>query len=1847
MSVAHDRVPLTPRQLDIFVDQHVNKDVPLYNIGGYVIIPEAVDVGAFTRAFQKEIALHDAFDLRFERSGAGVVQFLQPQRYLLATHDFSEQEDARASALQWLHAAFRRPFDLADEPLHLSGLMRIDEREYWYYSIAHHLIIDGWGYGLWVRRLIERYQVETGARTHSRPPGVRFLDCVRARVAVADSYRVAKSAGYWKAVLAQWPGVLLQPRALLPAGHASPSYRLSREWPCARKLQIQHRAQQLGVQWHHFLIAALCIYFCSVTNRRALMIGLPAHNRRGAEKEVIGTFVGVSPCLVALEEGATVASVLKTLKRVMTEAARYRETSVGEMMRIAGGLGHTPRQLFDLQFNYLRLDYQTGDSGLTTRTVYLANDRAPTPLALNVCEFGADHPIEIQLDINEAYFQPWEAGLLHGRLEYVLDQALADPQALLANFDCIPPEEQLRLRQLSGQVETPPEVELDVAARFQSMARLYPDRAAIRSIRGESPGAELSYSELDRRASELAARLARFSSNAGTLARRPVAICVARGEGLIIAILATARLRRPYVILDVTHPVERLQFIVADAQPEIVLADRTSAAIAAALGVLPVDTDDSNTASNDWSLAQMPNGDLPRTYSELRNEAACIVYASDATGCPTGVVVSQAGILNLAGSQDALFTSVLERFGVTALSIDFHEAAESLPSGRPIRGSTAQVFDSRGRLAPLGAAGELWVGGPGVAIGYLNLPEATAARFVADPTSDSGGRLYRTGDRVRWRSDGALEFLGRIDEQPGGQAERLEVEPESPRPDLAEDVRRAWQSVLRCPVVPLDENFFEFGGQSLAAMDIVAWLGERFGVDLPVSEFLQAGTVRRQAARLQRLLDQRQRTGPPVAKSQSERVPLTFMQESLWSAHRLSGGSHQYNVPGTFRIRGPLDVRALEAAIRILLARHPALASVVVEDQERAYAHLCDPARFELHVEDVSALTAIRRSELIDALAREECLCSFELDHELPVRARLLRLDGFEHVLFLTVHHIAVDALSLRILFKELAALYAAAGSMAQAGQQPHAVFASREREWVATAAGRESQTYWRTYLRDAPLDHKLPLDHPRPDKPSYRGRILRSELDSHSTARIRAQAAAAGVSLFSLLSAALALLVGEYGGERDVVLGTSVNMRTSRALYDSIGLFINTLVLRTRYAARERWLEVARRNHQDWLENLRHAQLPYQLILAAANPPRVPGLNPLSQIWLVVHSQAVDELVLPGLETRLIQYDEAAAKVDLLVTIAEQGGQFSLEWLYAEDLFDRRTMQSLFDTYCRMLRAVDNLAEVPAGSLCGLLGAQSEEIVGPIRTSREPGVSIAERISRHALETPAALALVGAEGHLTYAALASRIRRLRSLLTQLGVVAGERVAVCADRRIGGVIAIAAVQALGASYVPIDGTLPGERLSFMLSDAGVKLLLADPAVAERLPLGRVRLVLLDNVLSDDWLAEYSHDDGKPEAGSGQSTACVIYTSGSTGVPKGVEVSRANIAHYVQAMCERHDFSACRRFAVSSAFHTDLGNTTLYIGLWLGACLHLLDGALMLDGRALSHYVSECGIDVIKITPGHFAALCDGAAHSPPVPGRLLIFGGEALREELLVELREYCEARGCRLVNHYGPTEATIGCLTCEPPLQPSRTPVPLGVPLPGVRARIMLDDRPVWRGAWGELWIGGPGVAAGYLNREDLTGRQFVTVPTSNGGLERYYRTGDRVRIGPDGQILFGGRLDDQVKIRGFRIELAEVNAHVLAMPEVTAAVTLFHQHGPSRQSLITYVTPADARPAQLLERLRQNLPDYMVPEAVIPLDALPLLGSGKVDRRALEQYVEWADDLLAVAPAAVAASNVVEVEL
>lgn len=2021
-------VPLSPAQLDIFIDQAIHRDIPLYNIGGYVVLHEAVDEAAFVAAYEAEMARHDAFELRYCASQGQPTQRIGAAPAPIALRDFSAQADPALAARAWLDAAFERNFDLEQGPLHWSALARIAPGQYWYCAVAHHLIIDGWGFGLWVKKLVARYLAQTGRAGAPEAPPTTFLHSVSERRARRAAKAPARQRPAGPGV---WPAALLERRAG-NLGHAR-SARVVRDLTPARFARLSGFAQAHGFEVHHFLMALLCLYFSALKQRTAWTIGLPSHNRRGAEKALIGSFVGVSPCVLAAAEGDTILVLMGMVRQALKECVRNQDLSITELTRLANAGGARTGRLFDIQFNYMKLDYQTDGAHLATATHYLANCWAQTPFSLNVCEFGSHQPTQLQVDVNLAYFSAADADAILDRLEFIADQVMDDCAQVLGAVQLVPPAELRRLTSELGNAAPTCVAQHDLGAAFAAVCARSPEAAALRL--GDQT---LSYAQLHGRALQLAHWLQRDTGDGAA----PLAVCMRPALSTYVALLACALLRRPVVVLDPDYPVQRLEAILADAAPELVLTDacgelalarlaQRRCNLAAPQAVAAID------AMPATALAQAGPADPAHT-------PGWIIYTSGSTGLPKGVVLPQAAILRLAAAPNfmrldadtvwlqasnlgfdmAIFeiwgtwlnggtlvlqpsrqldldslTRTLEacavntlwltaglfekwlarlthlpaclrfvmaggdvvpaasvrkllgfRDGVTFINgygptengvfstcsviTDPSQLGQSVPIGKPVNGSSAYVLGAGGQLQPLGEAGELWVGGAGLALGYLKQTALTQEKFV-ERAPGVGQRLYRTGDQVRWGADGQLEFLGRIDQQvkirgfrietgeienclrrhpdvleaavvalgdsaadkllrafvacapaardqlsaalpallrahlpefmipahislvdalplnANGKVDRKALGATALAPDTGANASAAasateaalwllWQAVLPVAPTSTDGNFFRYGGHSLAAMQLVADVNARFGTALSVGDALRNPTIAQQAA----LIDAARAHGgaaraPLVPVACPAEIPMSLVQQQMWLSHQLNGGSHEYNVPGAFRVRGALDLDALEAALRALAGRHQTLSCTVDAGAAGAVLRAADPGALVLGRRDLSALPGAERDAALHAALEAERRTSFDLQRAPAMRACVLTLAPEHHVFLLTFHHIAIDGWSVAIICSELAQLYRSCRDGTAPALPALALgyhdFALAQHALAAHDATALSQHYWRQYLAGAPAVHELPLDAARPETASAEGRVLRATLAPHAAAQLDAVAAQHGVSLFTVLHGALAVLAGEYSGQRDVLIGTPVSGRHDSALHRLVGCFINTLVTRTSYQGDDTLAAVLCANQRRWSDSLAHHELPFARVLGALAPAQSRSVTPLFQLWFVLQSQETGLLALDGVELERIAGERANTKFDLMVSAAPGAAGLQIEWLYREDLFAAASMARMLEAYLGLLRALPDVLAVPVRQLPARLALPLSTLDAPMRTGYDATQCLADRVLEHAGAAPQALALADAGMTLTYAALAEQVLRLAALLAESGVGEGDCVGLCADRSIGGVIALLAIQHLGAAYLPLDPKLPAERAAFMLDDAGAALLLSYRALLDQLPTGSADVVLLDGAGSPGWLDDYRGGAAPRPRARADSAAYLIYTSGSSGTPKGVRVSRGNLAHYVHAMAERHDLGQPLRHAVNSAFHTDLGNTTLYLGLWFGGSLHLMAPALMLDGDAVSSYVSAQRIDVLKITPGHFAALCDDELYPAPVPARALIFGGEVLRRELLQAIGPACQARACKVINHYGPTEATIGCLTHELDLAALPAVAPLGLPLPGESVQVLAGGMAVPLGAWGELAVAGPAVSLGYHRRAELSAAVFCDLELPGRGPVRHYRTGDRVRINAAGLVEFGGRFDDQIKLRGFRIELAEIDSCLLRVPGVRQAVTLLYKDEAAQDALASFVVAERYDAALLQEALRRALPEYMLPKRLVGLAHMPLLGNGKPDRRALAAQLGGAAPSAYVAPA------------
>jgi amino acid adenylation domain-containing protein len=1071
----------------------------------------------------------------------------------------------------------------------------------------------------------------------------------------------------------------------------------------------------------------------------------------------------------------------------------------------------------------------------------------------------------------------------------------------------------------------------------------------------------------------------------------------------------------------------------------------------------------------------------------------------------------------------------------------------------------------------------------------------------------------------------------------------------APRGPVEEVVAAIFAEVLGLERVGARDDFFALGGQSLLATRVVSRLRRAFAVEPEVRTLLERPTVEALAA----WVSEARRGGapalPPILPRDPEAgaPPLSFAQERLWFLYQLAPESTLYNVPMVFRLDGPLAEGALAAALAEVERRHAVLRTVFAVaaagagEPVQVVVPPGRPGRRALPRVDLAGLPAAARAAEAERLAREESRRPFDLERGPVWRHALLRLGTEEHRLLVSLHHIAADGWSVEVLLRELAALYAAYAAAAPAGApaplaEPalqYADYAVWQRRWFAgETIGREA-AYWRGALAGAPFVLDLPADRPRPPVPSHRGGLERTAIGTALETAARELARRSAATPFIVFLAAFQALLGRYTGLEDVLVGSPVAGRGQVETEGLIGLFINTLVLRGRLAGAPTFAELVSRVREAALAAFVHQELPFEKLVEELAPQRDFSRSPVFQVLFLFQDRApATRELAPGLRLRVEEMAGELAKFDLKLALDEDGGGLAAFWEYATDLFAAATVRRLGEHFVNLLTgAVESpetrLAELP---LLGVAELRQVLLTGsPPATDGRP---VHERFAVWARRTPESPAVTCEGESLTFRELDERANRLARRLRRLGVGPETVVGLCCERSCGMVAALLGVLKAGGAYLPLDPGFPAERLAFQLADSGARVLVADEASAGRFPGISLPLVQLD----EDWTAFADESPAPVEnLAEPRHLAYVIYTSGSTGRPKGVMVEHGSLASYLDGVLARMALPDEASYATVSTLAADLGNTVIFAALATGGLLHVLAGDRLGDPLSLAEYFAASPVDVLKIVPSHLAALMTAERPERVLPRRLLVTGGEPLPWSLAERVRAL--APGCRLLNHYGPTETTVGVLAFPLPEEaydaPRRAPaVPLGFPLGATRAIVVAAGlAPVPRGVAGELLAGGPQVARGYLARPDLTAERFVPDPFSGEPGARLYRTGDLARLAPEGEIEFLGRIDHQVKIRGFRVEPGEIEAALGADDRVREALAVVRPGTDGENRLVAYVVPrAGAQgdlAAGLRRRLRESLPEALIPTAFVFLAALPLTANGKVDRQALSAAADPGD--------------------
>ena len=1077
----------------------------------------------------------------------------------------------------------------------------------------------------------------------------------------------------------------------------------------------------------------------------------------------------------------------------------------------------------------------------------------------------------------------------------------------------------------------------------------------------------------------------------------------------------------------------------------------------------------------------------------------------------------------------------------------------------------------------------------------------------------------------------------------------------APRNETDERIAAMWRQVLGLEEIGVHDNFFELGGHSLLATQLVARVRETFKVELPLRRLFETPTI----AGLSALVSANSADEPaavtmPVIPRDGV-LPLSFAQQRLWFLDQFDPGSPLYNNPAAVRMTGHLNVGALQRSINAIIERHEILRTVFDTAKGEPVQTILPELRVPVPVTDLSDRSAAECEAEVQRLAAEEAVKPFHLTHGPLLRFSLLRTRPDEHVALLTMHHIVSDGWSAGVFMRELSVFYHAFVNQTAAHLPPlkvqYADYAHWLRAWLRDAELSRQLAYWRQKLGDGSVVLDLPTDRPRPAVQTFRGATQWLRLSRQLRDRLEALSRREDATLFMTLLAAFQRLLHRYTGQTDIRVGSPIAGRTQADTESLIGCFINPLVLRADFTGDPAFTALLRQVRETALEAYAHQDLPFEMLVEALQPERDMSHAPLFQAMLVLQNAPMQPIELPGLRISELKPDRGTEKFDLTLFIEEETDGLKLGWSYNTDLFDDATITRLAGHFNTLLAGLVAKPGERVSRLPLLAEAERQQVLiewNDTATDDPDAPPVSRSFEAQAAHTPDAIAVVCGETKLTYRELNERANQLAHYLQRLGVGPEMLIGACLDRSAEAVVALLGVLKSGAAWLPLDPQAPAQRLAFLLTDARAQVLLTQSATADfSFEIDGLHIVRLD--AERDSLAQESTENLASEI-AGDQLAYVIYTSGSTGKPKGVMIEHQPFARHIRDAQQHYRIDQRDRVLQFAAFTFDPSLEQTFTALTCGATLHLRAGEALPAAEFNEQLVRE-GLTIINLPPAYWQQWVQEWADNPrltaPTQLRLAIVGGDALQPEMLRQWQQ-TPMRRVRLLNAYGPTETTVTATTFEVPQAfnaEARHRMPIGRPLPNRQLYVLnAQGQPVPVGVPGELYIGGNGLARGYLNNPGLTAEKFIELqiadlrlqieelqPSASVNLQsaisnlqsaiRLYRTGDLVRWLPDGNIEFLGRTDQQVKIRGFRVEPGEIEAALGEHPGVREVVVQARAARTGGKQLVAYVVAPDATltPAALAEFLKAKLPDYMIPASFVLLDAMPLTSGGKVDRRAL----------------------------
>jgi len=951
-----------------------------------------------------------------------------------------------------------------------------------------------------------------------------------------------------------------------------------------------------------------------------------------------------------------------------------------------------------------------------------------------------------------------------------------------------------------------------------------------------------------------------------------------------------------------------------------------------------------------------------------------------------------------------------------------------------------------------------------------------------------------------------------------------------------------------------------------------------------------------------------------IPVSRNQQLPLSFAQERLWFLNQLEGSSATYNIPGAIKIKGKLQITALEKALNTIVQRHEVFRTSFVIQKGVPSQVIAENVNISLEIVDLLSLPEIEK--IIQEFARKP----FELETVPLFKATLLKEEEESYIFLFNMHHIISDAWSMGILMRELNLLYKAYSESEEITlpELPiqYADFTLWQRSFLTEEILDQQLSYWKNQLTGIPPLLELPLDQLRPSVQTFTGKTIKAVINPELTQKLKNLSKKSGSTLYMTLLAAFNILLYRYSGQSDLVVGSPIANRNRSEIEGLIGFFVNTLVIRTKLEGNSSFLELLNQVRKVTLDAYAHQELPFEKLVEELQPERSLSYHPLFQVMFVLQNAPMNEISLGDLTVSELEIDSVAAKFDLTLSLIERESKLSASWEYNTDLFAASTIERMMGHFQNLLTAIVDNPKEQVALLPILSEGEKQQILvewNDTETEYPHDKCIHELFSEQVEKTPNAVAVVCENEQLTYQELNQRANQLAHYLQSLGVKPEVLVGICLERSPDLIVSLLGILKAGGAYVPLDPIYPRERLSYMLQDAKIPVLLTEHKLGKLFPEYSGRVVCLEG--NSEVIKTQSKENPAREV-KPDNLAYTIYTSGSTGKPKGVQICHNSVVNFLSSMKQSPGLTASDIFSAVTTISFDIAALELYLPLIVGAKLQIVPREIASDGYKLLKQLKESGTTAMQGTPATWEMLLTLDWNYP-----LKVFcGGEALSAKLASQLRE----TGSEVWNLYGPTETTIWSCLKKVTKNNFQNPSELiGRPLANTQIYILdtnLQAVPI--GIPGELYISGAGLARGYLNRRELTSEKFIPNPFDNSTNSRLYKTGDLARYLPDGNIEYIGRIDNQVKIRGFRIELGEIETTLNQHPTIEQTVIIVREDNPGDKRLIAYII---AKPNQtpVFNQLRQflipKLPDYMIPSTFVCLEKLPLTPNGKIDRKAL----------------------------